>query len=88
MSLPGGGPPELVIFNDQAVIHEFAANHAVDIPSSFAGVTDHHDFVEVLANRTALDPAVVATLACDAYVTARDAREFVELLDFVRAELR
>ncbi|MBR7743135.1 AAA family ATPase [Phycicoccus sp. BSK3Z-2] len=86
-SLPGGQPPEKVVFNDDAVLRHFANKHSLDVRAHLAGVGDHHKYAETLARRLGLDAAVVATFAWDAYVTARPASDFDSLLHFIRSEL-
>ena len=87
LSLPGGAPPERVVFEDQAVLDYFARDHELDVKAVLASVEDHHDFASTIALRTGLDESVVATFACDAYVSAKNADDLTGILEFVGEQL-
>ena len=87
LALPGGAAPESVVFADSNVRRTFAEVHNIDLGDVLAGVTDHHEYVRTIAARLLLDEPVVATVACDAFVTGQPAESFDAMCRFVQREL-
>lgn len=87
-SLPGSEPPEKVVFNDQAVREHFALEpYSVSLPELLSGVSDHHDYLKVVATRLMLDETYVAIEACRVYASNRGQGEFSSMLGFLQEHL-
>jgi predicted ATPase len=87
MSLPGSRAPEIEVFTDPAVAEHFANSpYKIALDEILAPVSDHHDYVAVIARKLMLEESYVATDACRAYASTRDSQEFTDVLAFLRGE--
>jgi hypothetical protein len=81
MSLPGTRAPEIEVFSDPAVVEHFAnSSYKIALDEILAPVSDHHDYVTVIARKLMLEESYVATDACRAYAGMRDSHEFTDVL--------
>ena len=87
LCLPGSAPPEVAVFSDPDVCRALAIEHGVDVSSALAAITDHHDYAAEIARLVGVEEVVAASIACDAYVAARSAREIERVLSFMSAEM-
>jgi hypothetical protein len=88
MSLPGARAPEIEVFTDPAVVEHFANSpYKIALDEILAPVSDHHDYVTVIARKLMLEESYVATDACRAYASVRNSQEFMDVLTFLRKEL-
>jgi hypothetical protein len=88
MSLPGTLAPEKEVFGSEAVKSYFAADpYRLDIDARLAGVSDHHDYAESIADALSVAEPSVVTEACRAYVAGVSTGHFDMIIGFVRGVL-
>jgi hypothetical protein len=88
ISLPGTKPPEIEVFSDSSVKAHFAGGpYSISVDETLAGVSDHHSYVHIIADRLMLEQGFVATEACRGYVNARTLEDFTSITSFLREKL-